>query len=156
MAESIAEVLAERLRGARLDRPLLRGLAALVQMVSQDQARPTAADITGLTRDHRRVSRTPWLWPCHWIPTIEGALKDPNPEGCAAIPEFFRAVAVIRHLLAGRQIKRDLGAMGEHEYPFTLVALAHIAGRLRSLTPPPRAGQARGISDVEARLAWEL
>ncbi len=156
MASSIAEVLAERLKEARLDRPLLHGLAALVNLVGRDQTSASAADITRLTRNHRRVFRTPWLWPCHWIPAIEGALIDPHPAGCAAIAEFFRAIAVVRHLLTGRQIKQELGELGEHEYPFTLVALAHIAGRLRSLTPPARAWQARDISDVEARLAWQL
>ncbi len=156
MAESIAEVLAKRLRETRLEPTVLRGLAAVVKLVHKRQTRDITLDITRLTRDHRRVSRTSWLWPCHGILTIEGALKDPTRENCAAIPEFFQAVAVVRHLLAGRQVKKDLEALGLREHPFTLVSLAHISGRLRSLTPPPRVWQAGGISDVEARLAWEL
>ncbi len=156
MAEPIAEVLAERLRKKKLEPPVLLCLAAVVKLVSQNQTGATVPDIALLTREHRRVSRTSWLWPCHWIPTIEGALKDPAPEGCTAILGFFQAVAVMRHLRAGRQIKKDLEALGLHEHPFTLVALAHISGRPRSLTPPPGALQASGISDVEARLAWVL
>lgn len=156
MANSIAEVLAERLKGVRFDRPWVRGLSALVKMVARDQASAPALDITRRTRDHRRVFRTPWLWPCHWIPSIEAALTNPAPESCAVLEQFFRAVAGIRHLLAGRQIKHESEALFEYEYPFAFVALAHISGRSRSLTPPPGAYQARDISDVEARLAWEL
>lgn len=156
MANSIAEVLAERLKGTDLARPLLHDFAELVKLVGRDQTAPPAANITRMTRNHRRVSRTPWLWPCHWIPSIETAFADPTPESCAALEEFFQAVAVIRHLLAGRQIKHESQALYEHEYPFAFVAIAQIVGRSRSLTPPPRAYQARDISDVEAHLAWQL
>ena len=88
-ANSIAEVLAERLKGVRIDRPWVRGLSALVKMVGRDPVIAPASDITRRTRDHRRVLRTPWLWPCHWIPSIEAALTDPAPESCAVLEQFF-------------------------------------------------------------------
>jgi len=84
-------------------------------------------------------------------------LKNPSIERLKALLAFFRGVAVAAHMQAGRKLRKELFELfGEGALPFTLVALAQLAKRPRCLTPRPPAYQAKDISDVELRLAWQL
>jgi hypothetical protein len=154
MAKSVVNVLVERLRAAKLSVPWVRSVAFLGEKFGSAPDRETEGGIVAVSRGRHRVYRFSWLWPCDGMGEIQRALEEPTAERCAAIVELFRAVALIKHLQAKRQIKQKLAAVYGDEFPFTLVALAGIAGRSRSLTPRPKSRQAHDISDVEARWAW--
>lgn len=151
-------VLAQRLEALSLEVPWTRFFACLLTVLAkQDQERRTALiPLRGAGRGRYRVLQGSWLWPCNYIPGIEAALKNPSPDRLPALPAFFQAVAVVHHLQAGRKLRKELRALFPGALPFTLVALAYLARRPRSLTPRPPAEQAKDISDVECRVAWHL
>lgn len=156
MADLILAALVERLQATRPKVAWIHVFGTLGAYFATVQTKELGWRAARLAPHSRRAAVHSWLWPCHRMDAIQRALEEPTEEGCGAIVELFRSVALIRHLQANRQVRNEVGRFYEIEFPFNLVVLAHLAGRPRSLTPKPATRQVKAISDVEARLAWNL
>jgi len=142
-------LLSQGLKTIPLDLPSTRLFAFYLRFLAEQQ-HPSG-------RARQRVIQGSWLWPCDAIPEIEATLRDdPSIESSRSLVAFFQAVAVVHHLRDGRKLRKELVALFPGGLPFTLVALAQLLSRSRSLTPRPPASQAKDISDIELWLAGSL
>jgi hypothetical protein len=101
-------VLAQKLHGFEGKIPWTQYFATLLRFMALQEKGGAGNRIRSTSKGRRRVIVASWLWPCHYIPEIEAALKDPSPERLRALLAFFRGVAVVHHLQAGRKLRKEL------------------------------------------------
>jgi len=156
MEASDLETLAARLVTAKLQLPCTDHFSIFAQVVGQRSEAGLRQDLVTAARGHYRCYKLPWLWPCHLLPAIRTAVAKPDVKNCRALVDFYGAVAFLRRLVEGKQIRKDVQRWQGWELPFPVVAVAQLRQRMRSVRPTPSRHQSKDLSDVELRWAWHV
>lgn len=156
MEDADLATLADRLAGAKLSIDWTRAFAITQSKLARFLTASNRSMIGRASRRRRQATDDDGLWPIHGLQQVCQALLSPTEASMAPLVEFVEAVAIIKHLQAGRKMKRELQRVFPGKLPFSLVALGRVFGRTRALTPRPTPRQEKDLSDVELLHVWRL